>query len=36
VAGSCKYGKEPSGSIDGKTFLDYMDVLLPSQETPRS
>jgi hypothetical protein len=30
VAGSCEYGNEPSGSIKGGKFLDYLSVLQAS------
>jgi hypothetical protein len=32
VAGSCKHGNEPSGSIKCGEFLDSLSVLLASQE----
>jgi hypothetical protein len=32
VAGSCEHGNEPSGSIKCGEFLDYLSVLLASQE----
>jgi hypothetical protein len=32
VAGSCEHGNEPSGSIKCGEFLDYLSVLLGSQE----
>jgi hypothetical protein len=32
AAGSCEYGNEPSVSIKGGEFLDYLIVLLASQE----
>jgi hypothetical protein len=32
VAGSCEHGNEPSGSIKCREFLDYLNVLLASQE----
>jgi hypothetical protein len=32
VAGSCENGNEPSGSIKCGEFLDYLSVLLASQE----
>jgi hypothetical protein len=32
VAGSCEHGNEPSGSIKCEEFLDYLSVLLVSQE----
>jgi hypothetical protein len=32
VAGSCEHGNEPSGSIKCVEFLDYLNVLLASQE----
>jgi hypothetical protein len=31
VAGSCVDGNEPSGSIKGREFLDYLNVLLTSE-----
>jgi hypothetical protein len=36
VAGSCEHGNEPSGSIKCGEFLDYLSVLLASQEGPCS
>jgi hypothetical protein len=30
--GSCECGNEPSGSIKHGEFLDYMRILLPSQD----
>jgi hypothetical protein len=32
VAGCCEHGDEPSGSIKCGEFLDYLSVLLASQE----
>jgi hypothetical protein len=32
VAGFCEHGNEPSGSIKGREFLDWLSVLLASQE----
>jgi hypothetical protein len=32
VAGSCEHGNEPSGSIKCGGFLDYLSLLLASQE----
>jgi hypothetical protein len=32
VARSCEHGDEPSGSIKCREFLDYLSVLLASQE----
>jgi hypothetical protein len=32
VAGSCEHGNEPSDSIKFGEFLDYLSVLLASQE----
>jgi hypothetical protein len=32
VVGSCEHGNEPSGSIKCGEFLDYLSVLLASQE----
>jgi hypothetical protein len=32
VAGSCEHGNEPSGSIKCGEFLDWLSVLLASQE----
>jgi hypothetical protein len=32
VTGSCEHGNEPSGSIKCGEFLDYLRVLLASQE----
>jgi hypothetical protein len=32
VAGSCEHGNEPSGSIKCGEFLDYLSLLLASQE----
>jgi hypothetical protein len=32
VAGSCEHGKDPSGSIKCRGFLDYLNVPLASQE----
>jgi hypothetical protein len=32
VAGSCEHGNEPSGSIKGGEFLDYLSVLLAFQD----
>jgi hypothetical protein len=32
VAGCCEYGDEPSGSIKCGEFLDWLSVLLASQE----
>jgi hypothetical protein len=32
VAGSCDHFNRPSGSIKGGEFLDYLSVLLASQE----
>jgi hypothetical protein len=32
VAGSCEHGNEPSGSIKFGEFLDYLSLLLASQE----
>jgi hypothetical protein len=32
VAGSCVHGDEPSGSIKCGEFLEYLSVLLASQE----
>jgi hypothetical protein len=32
VVGSCEHGDEPSGSIECREFLDWLSVLLVSQE----
>jgi hypothetical protein len=32
MAGSCEHGDEPSDSIKCREFLDYLSVLLASQE----
>jgi hypothetical protein len=32
VAGSCEHGDEPSGSIECGEFLDWLSILLASQE----
>jgi hypothetical protein len=32
VASSCEHGDEPSGSIKCREFLDWLSVLLVSQE----
>jgi hypothetical protein len=32
VAGSSEHGNEPSGSIIGREFLDYLSLLSASQE----
>jgi hypothetical protein len=32
VAGFCEHGNEPSGSINDRKFLDYLSMLLASQE----
>jgi hypothetical protein len=32
VAGSCKHGNEPSGSIKDGEFFNYLSLLLASQE----
>jgi hypothetical protein len=32
VAGSCEHGNEPSGSIKCGEFLDWLSILLASQE----
>jgi hypothetical protein len=32
VAGSCEHGNGPSGSIKCGEFIDYLSVLLASQE----
>jgi hypothetical protein len=32
VAGSCEHGNEPSGSIKCGEFLDWLSVLLASEE----
>jgi hypothetical protein len=32
VAGSCEHGNEPSGSIKFGELLDYLSVLLASEE----
>jgi hypothetical protein len=32
VAGSCEHSNEPSGSINYGEFLDWLSVLLASQE----
>jgi hypothetical protein len=32
MAGSCEHCNEPSGSMKGREFLDYMSVLLASQK----
>jgi hypothetical protein len=32
VVGSCEYDNEPSGSIKGGEFLDWLNVLLAFQE----
>jgi hypothetical protein len=32
MANSCEHGNEPSGSIKCGEFLDYLSVLLGSQE----
>jgi hypothetical protein len=32
VAGSCEHGDEPSGSIECGEFLDWLSVLVASQE----
>jgi hypothetical protein len=32
VVGSCEHGNEPSGTIKSGKFLDYLSVLLASQE----
>jgi hypothetical protein len=35
VAGTCGHGNERSGSIKGEEFLEYLSVLLASQEQLR-
>jgi hypothetical protein len=32
VAGSCEYGDDPSGYLEGGEFLDYLSVLLASKK----
>jgi hypothetical protein len=32
VAGSCEHGNEPSGSIECGEFLDWLSILVASQE----
>jgi hypothetical protein len=32
VAVSCKHGNEPSGSVTGRKFLNYLTIQLPSKD----